>query len=66
MIYSEPIKVRKISQRSKGITIPSDSIFQVGDELTIYYGNFILITPKSKTINEYLLKSISKEIEEGE
>lgn len=59
-------KIRNISQRGKGITIPSNSIFNSGDKVTVYYDSFILIVPDDCLISDGMIRVIKEMIDNSD
>ena len=55
-IFKKPAKVRKAAQRGMEITIPPETSFEVGDEVTQLYDGFVLIVPRGVKVDEELLK----------
>jgi len=62
-LFKHPSKVRKISQRGKGITIPPKAEFMPGDEVTQLYDGFVLIVPRGTVVDEDILRRAIKVIE---
>jgi len=62
-IFKKPAKIRKAAQRGMEITIPPETPFEAGDEVTQLYDGFVLIVPKGVKVNEELLREaiIAKE-----
>ena len=65
-LYKQPSKIRKISQRGKGITIPPKAEFYPGDEVIQFYDGFVLIVPKGAVVDEEILRRAIKVIEVDE
>ena len=55
-IFKKPAKVRRAAQRGMEITIPPETPFEPGDEVTELYDGFVLIVPKGVKVNEQLLR----------
>jgi len=55
-IFKKPAKIRKASQRGMEITIPPETPFEAGDEVTQLYDGFVLIVPKGVKVDEGLLR----------
>jgi len=55
-IFKKPAKIRKAAQRGMEITIPPETPFEPGDDVTQIYDGFVLIVPKGVKVNEELLK----------
>jgi len=55
-IFKKPAKVRKAAQRGMEITIPPETPFEAGDEVTQLYDGFVLIVPRGVKVNEELLR----------
>ena len=62
-LYSRPAKIRKISQRGKGITIPPEASLQPGDEVLLLSDGFVLIVPKGTKVDRELLEKAIQIIE---
>lgn len=57
-IYKRHYRVRRAALCGKEITLPPDSSsFCVGDDVILYYDDFILIVPKGAKVDEALLSS---------
>ena len=55
-IFKKPAKIRKAAQRGMEITIPPETPFEAGDEVTQLYDGFVLIVPRGAKVNEELLR----------
>ncbi len=55
-IFKKPAKIRKASQRGMEITIPPETPFEAGDEVTQLYDGFLLIVPRGSKVDEELLR----------
>ena len=55
-IFKKRAKIRKAAQRGKEITIPPETQFQPGDEVTQLYDGFVLIVPTGVKVHEELLR----------
>ncbi|MBA7687883.1 hypothetical protein ES703_96357 [subsurface metagenome] len=55
-IFKKPAKIRKASQRGMEITIPPETPFEAGDEVTQLYDGFVLIVPRGSKVDEELLR----------
>ena len=55
-IFKKPAKVRKAAQRGMEITIPPETPFEAGDQVTQLYDGFLLIVPRGVKVDEELLK----------
>lgn len=55
-IFRKPAKVRRAAQRGMEITIPPETPFEAGDEVTQLYDGFVLIVPKGVKVDEKLLQ----------
>lgn len=55
-IFKKPAKIRKAAQRGMEITIPPETPFEPGDEVTELYDGFVLIVPKGVKVDEELLR----------
>ena len=55
-IFKKPAKVRKAAQRGMEITIPPETPFEPGDEVTQLYDGFVLIVPRGVKVDEELLR----------
>lgn len=55
-IFKKPAKIRKAAQRGMEITIPPETPFEAGDEVTQLYDGFVLIVPRGVKVNEELLR----------
>jgi len=56
-IFKKPAKIRKASQRGMEITIPPETPFEAGDEVTQLYDGFVLVVPKGVKVDEELLRA---------
>ena len=55
-VFKKRAKVRKAAQRGMEITIPPETPFEPGDEVTQLYDGFVLIIPRGIKVDEELLK----------
>jgi len=55
-IFKKPARIRKAAQRGMEITIPPETPFEVGDDVTQIYDGFVLIVPKGVKVDEQLLR----------
>jgi len=55
-IFKKPAKIRKASQRGMEITIPPETPFEAGDDVTQLYDGFVLVVPRGVKVDEELLK----------
>jgi len=55
-IFKKPAKVRRAAQRGMEITIPPETPFEAGDEVTQLYDGFLLVVPRGAKVDEELLK----------
>ena len=55
-IFKKPAKVRRAAQRGMEITIPPETPFEAGDEVTQLYDGFLLVVPRGVKVDEELLK----------
>ena len=55
-IYKRPYRIRRATLRGKEITVPPEAQLQPGDEVTVYYGGFLLVVPKGSKVDEDLLR----------
>ena len=55
-IFKKPAKVRKAAQRGMEITVPPETPFAPGDEVTQLYDGFVLIVPRGTEVDEGLLR----------
>ncbi len=55
-IFKKRAKIRKAAQRGKEITIPPETPFEPGDDVTQLYDGFVLIVPKGVKVDEGLLR----------
>lgn len=59
-IFKKPAKIRKAAQRGMEITIPPETPFEAGDEVTQLYDGFVLIVPRGVKVDEELLRQAIK------
>jgi hypothetical protein len=59
-IFKKPAKIRKAAQRGMEITIPPETPFEAGDEVTQLYDGFVLVVPKGVKVDEQLLRRAIK------
>ena len=55
-IFKKPAKIRKAAQRGMEITIPPETPFEAGDEVTQLYDGFVLIVPRGAKVDEKQLR----------
>ena len=55
-IFKKRAKIRKAAQRGMEITIPPETPFEPGDEVTQLYDGFVLIVPRGVKVDEGLLR----------
>lgn len=54
-IFKKQARIRKAAQRGMEITIPPETPFEAGDEVTQLYDGFVLVVPKGVKVDEQLL-----------
>ncbi|MBA7650062.1 hypothetical protein ES703_57863 [subsurface metagenome] len=59
-IFKKRAKIRKAAQRGKEITIPPETPFEAGDDVTQLYDGFVLIVAKGVKVDEGLLRRAIK------
>jgi len=55
-IFKKRAKIRKAAQRGMEITIPPETPFEPGDEVTQLYDGFVLVVPRGVKVDEEHLR----------
>jgi len=55
-IFKKRAKIRKAAQRGMEITIPPETPFEPGDEVTQLYDGFVLVVPRGVKVDEERLR----------